>query len=155
MTENKDHASVKIHPPVLLLLHLGVVYLLNRFIPIPFALPGYMEWLGYGIVLSGLGIAFSAMVYFAVKKTTVDPHGSVSTIITEGPYRFSRNPIYLGLLSVLVGTPLVLGSMWGGVMGIVFIITMNHLVIKHEEVYLEKKFGDVYTSYKSRVRRWI
>jgi protein-S-isoprenylcysteine O-methyltransferase Ste14 len=155
MTEQKDHAEVKIHPPILLLLHLGVVYLSNRFIPFPSALPRYVEWLGYGIVLSGLGFAFSAMVYFAIKKTTLDPHGSVSAIVTDGPYRFSRNPIYLGLVSVLIGLPLVYGSLWGLAAAPVFILFMNWLVIQYEEAYLQKKFGGEYTSYKSRVRRWL
>lgn len=114
-----------------------------------------IEWLGYGIVLVGLGFAFSAMNRFRKAHTTLDPHGSVSTIVTDGPYHFSRNPIYIGLLCTLIGLPLVMGTYWGAVLSPVFILAMNQLVIKYEEAYLEEKFGDVYTSYKSHVRRWL
>jgi protein-S-isoprenylcysteine O-methyltransferase Ste14 len=92
---------------------------------------------------------------FGRAKTTVDPHGSVSAIVVNGPYRFSRNPIYVGLVCFLIGMPLVLGTLWGLVLSPLFIVLMNSLVIQHEEAYLEKKFGDDYTSFKSRVRRWL
>ena len=153
--EGKDHASVRVHPPVLLFIHLLVVFALNWLLPLPITVPGILEWIGYGLIFVGLGFAFRAMQQFRKVHTTLDPHGSVSVIVTDGPYRISRNPIYLGLLCSLIGIPLVLGSYWGVVMSPVFVVTMNQFVIKHEEDYLEKKFKDVYTSYKSRVRRWL
>jgi len=155
MTEHKDHANVKIHPPVLLFLHVGVALLLKWLFPISTAIPKMIEWLGYGIVLIGLGFAFFAMKRFRKAHTTLDPHGSVSAIVTDGPYRFSRNPIYVGLVCTLIGLPLVLGTIWGIILIPLFIVLMNRLVIQHEEVYLAEKFGDEYTSYKSRVRRWL
>ena len=155
MTNSKDHASVKIHPPILLFIHVGAVFILNRLFPILITIPRIFDWMGYGLVLVGLGFAFRAMGRFRQAHTTLDPHGSVSAIVTEGPYRISRNPIYLGLLCTLIGLPLVLGTFWGAVLSPVFVMTMNQLVIKHEEAYLEEKFEDVYSSYKSRVRRWL
>jgi protein-S-isoprenylcysteine O-methyltransferase Ste14 len=112
-------------------------------------------WVGYPVVLLGLGLAFGAMTQFGRAKTTVDPHGSVSAIVIDGPYRFSRNPIYVGLVCFLIGMPLVLGTLWGLVLSPLFIVLMNNLVVQHEEAYLEKKFGDEYTNFKSRVRRWL
>lgn len=155
MTEHKDHANVKIHPPVLLLIHLLVVFAMNWLLPLANSVPKFVEWLGYGLVLMGLGFAFRAMGRFRSAHTTLDPHGSVSAIVMDGPYRISRNPIYLGLLCSLIGLPLVWGNYWGAVLSPVFVATMNQLVIKHEEAYLEEKFKDVYASYKSRVRRWL
>jgi len=92
---------------------------------------------------------------FGRMHTTLDPHGSVSAVVTSGPYRFSRNPIYFGFLCTLIGLPLALGNVWGVVLSPLLMVSMYQLVIKHEEAYLEKKFKDVYTSYKSRVRRWL
>ena len=152
MTEQTDHADVKIHPPVLLIIHLAAVVLLNRLFPL--SIEFIPAWLGYPIVAVGLTMAISAMRQFGRADTTVDPHGSVSVIVTDGPYRFSRNPIYIGLTSVLIGIPLIYGNIWGLILSPVFIMLMNYLVIEHEEAYLEKKFGNEYTSFKSRVRRW-
>ena len=153
MSEHKDHADVKIHPPILLFLHLGAVYLLAKIFQLSLVI--VPSWVGYLIVLLGLALAFSAMTQFGRAKTTVDPHGSVSAIVVDGPYRLSRNPIYVGLVCFLVGLPIALGTLWGLVLSPLFIVLMNTLVIQHEEAYLEKKFGDEYTSYKSRVRRWL
>jgi len=155
MTEHTDHAAVKIHPPVLWLIHMLAVYLLNRLLPLSLAFPKALGWLGYVLVLAGVGSAFSAMSQFRKAQTTVDPHGSVSAIVSSGPYRFSRNPIYLGLTCFLIGFPLIFQTYWGLILSVVFIMLINTLVIQHEEAYLEKKFGDVYSSYKSRVRRWL
>ena len=155
VTEQQDHANVKIHPPVLLLIHLLVVFAMHWLLPLANSVPKFVEWFGYGLVLTGLGFAFRAMGRFRSAHTTLDPHGSVSAVVTDGPYSISRNPIYLGLLCSLIGLPLALGNYWGAVLSPVFVMAMNKLVIKHEEAYLEGKFKDVYTSYKSRVRCWL
>ena len=155
MTAQKDHADVKIHPPILLLLHFLAAYFLNRFFPLPFDFPNVLTWAGYLLVLIGLVLPFRAVSQFMQAKTTVDPHGSVTAIVTSGPYRFSRNPIYLGFVCLLIGFLFIFRSYWGLILSPVFIVLMNILVIRHEEAYLEKKFGEQYTSYKSRVRRWL
>ena len=153
ISEQIDHADVKIHPPILLIIHLFAAYLLNRLFP--FAFPNILVWVGYLLVAVGLGVAFSAVTQFIRARTTLDPHGSVSEIVTDGVYRFSRNPIYLGFLCLLVGFPFIFRSFWGLILSPLFILLMNALVIQHEEAYLEEKFGEAYTSYKSRVRRWL
>lgn len=155
MTEHKDHAYVRIHPPVLLLMNIVGAFLLNWLLPLPFVFSSALEWTGYILVFVGLGFAFSAVSQFGKMHTTLDPHGSVSAIVTSGPYRFSRNPIYLGFVFTLIGLPLALGNYWGVLLSPLLMILMAQLVIKHEEAYLEEKFKDVYTSYKSRVRRWL
>lgn len=155
MSEGKDHAAVKIHPPILLLIHLLGVYLLNKFLPLPFAFTKALEWVGYALALIGFGLAFIAASRFMQARTTLDPHGSVSTIVTSGIYGFTRNPIYLGFACILIGFSFIFRTYWGLILSPVFMLLMNRLVIQYEETYLEKKFGDVYNSYKSRVRRWI
>ena len=151
----EDHASVKIHPPVLLLIHIFAAFLLNRLFPLPFAFPKILVWVGYLLILAGLGLAFGAAGRFMKSQTTLDPHGSVTEIVTSGPYHFSRNPIYLGFVCLLSGFLFIFGSYWGLILSPVLMVSLFQLVIKHEETYLEKKFGDVYKRYRSRVRRWL
>ncbi len=156
MVENQiDHANVKIEPPVLLLIHVIAVILLRWLVPLPFMLPQVLEWLGYVLVLLGIVLAGSAARRFIRAHTTTYPHGSVATIVTSGPYGFSRNPIYLGLVCLLIGFSFVFRTYWGLILSPLFIVLMNMLVIQHEETYLEGKFGEVYTNYKSHVRRWL
>lgn len=157
MTERHDHPNINqnIHPPFVMLAHLLAAFILNWLSPLPIAFPDSFEWAGYVLVFAGLGFAFSAVSQFGKVHTTLDPHGSVSAIVTSGPYRFSRNPIYLGFVFTLIGLPLALGNYWGAVLSPLLVVSMYRLVIKHEEAYLEGKFKDIYISYKSRVRRWL
>jgi len=155
MSEPNDHAQVKIHPPVLVSMHVLAAFFLNKLWPLSFTFPKVLEWVGYVLVLIGLGLTISAASGLMRARTTLDPHGSVSNIVTSGPYRFSRNPIYLGFVCLLIGFPFIFRMYWGLILSPLLIVLMNMLVIQHEEAYLEKKFGDVYTGYKSRVRRWL
>ncbi len=155
MTELNDRPQVRIHPPVLTLIYVAAAFLLNWLIPFRGVIPQPVTWLGILLVLIGLAFALLAVNQFRTARTTLDPHGSVSAIVMQGPYRFSRNPIYLGFVCMLIGLPLAFGSYWGAVLSPVFVLLMNTLVIQHEEFYLEKKFGETYADYKSRVRRWL
>ena len=155
MSGKKDHASVKIHPPVLTLIFILIAYVIGRVVVLPVPLPPILRNIGLG--LAGLGLVFGLLAFreFMKARKTLDPHSSVTTIVSSGIYRFTRNPIYLGFLCMLIGFPLTFGNFWGFILAPMFIWFMNHLVIEHEEAYLEKKFGEAYTSYKSRVRRWL
>ena len=150
-----DHANVKVPPPVLAVLHILAAFLLQRIFPLYLPFAYIFPVIGGLFVLLGLGLSFSAIREFAMAHTTLDPHGTVSTVVTSGPYQFTRNPIYLGFLCMLIGFPMLFGTWWGLILVPVFMLFMNLLVIQHEEAYLEKKFGEAYTSYKSRVRRWL
>jgi protein-S-isoprenylcysteine O-methyltransferase Ste14 len=92
---------------------------------------------------------------FRRARTTLDPHGSTKQLVTSGIYRFTRNPIYLGFLLMVIGLPLNSGLIWGLVVAPLYMMTMSRLVIQREEAYLEGKFKGQYTSYMSRVRRWL
>jgi len=155
MSEHKDHADVKIHPPVLTVIFIAIAYILKWTIPIPFVVSSILENIGFVLVVIGFFLGVAAFLAFRKARTTLDPHGKVSAIVSDGIYRFTRNPIYLAFLLMLIGFPLNGGNYWGILLSPVFVIFMNSLVIEKEEAYLEKKFGDVYTSYKSRVRRWL
>lgn len=156
MIENQtDHANVKIEPIVLLLVHIFALFLLRWLWPLSAGFPEVFEWLGYALVVIGIGLIAGARMQFIQAHTTRDPHGSVTSIVTSGLYRFSRNPIYLGLVCLLPGFSFMFRTYWGLLLSPLFIVLMNTLVIQQEEAYLEKKFGDVYADYQSRVRRWL
>jgi protein-S-isoprenylcysteine O-methyltransferase Ste14 len=157
MAVEQDHPKIhrNIHPPLVMLVHLLAAFVLNWLHRLPLALPDYVEWAGYLLVLTGLGLAVSAVNRFTKAHTTLDPHGAVSALVVEGPYRFSRNPIYLGFVCTLIGLPIALGNYWGVILSPLLVLSLYWLVIRHEEAYLEKKFGEAYTGYRSRVRRWL
>jgi protein-S-isoprenylcysteine O-methyltransferase Ste14 len=155
--DKQDHPNINrnIHPPIVALLHITLAFVLGYWVPLSLTPVTLLRYIGLAIAFIGFLLGFAAFYEFGKANTTLDPHGSVSRIVTSGIYRFTRNPIYLGFLLVIIGFPLVSGSCWGIVMAPFFIATMNRLVIGREEAYLEKKFGEAYTSYRSRVRRWL
>ena len=155
MTEHKDHANVRIAPPILTLLHIIAAFLLARLIPLPFAVPRIVEYIGFALVVIGFLFGLGAVLAFRRARTTLDPYHPVSSIVTSGIYRFSRNPIYFGFLLMVMGIPLNTGTYWGIILAPIFILLCNKLVIEREETYLEEKFGKTYTSYMSSVRRWL
>jgi len=153
--QDRPNTSFMVHPPVVALICIGIAYLLGRAIPLPFNVPVILRYVGLALTILGVLLGFGAFIEFQKAQTTLDPHGSTTQLVTSGIYRFSRNPIYLGLLFFVTGLPLYVGSYWGIVIAPLYIFLMNYLVIQHEEVYLEQKFGEVYTGYQSRVRRWV
>jgi len=154
--EHKDSPRINkfIHPPIIALFWIIIAYLLGRYIPLTHT-SSIIQYLGLGLVIIALILGFSAFNEFRKLQTTLDPHGSVKALATNGIYKLSRNPIYLGFLLMVIGFPFYSGYYSGIIIAPLFLISMNRLVIEKEEAYLEKKFGDVYTGYKSNVRRWF
>lgn len=112
-----------------------------------------------GIVILTLSLlpAAGALRVMSGVNTTADPRSPEQTrvLITSGIFRFTRNPMYLSLLLVLVGQAVYLGSLNSLLFPAIFILTMNRYQIRREEKALEKLFGNEYLNYKKRVRRWI
>ena len=155
MSAAADHAQVRINPPVLTLVHILAAFLLQWLLPLPLPAPAFIRVLGVLLVLGSLALAFSAVRQFSRVPTTLHPHAPVTAVVTGGPYRFSRNPIYVCYVCLLVGFPLALNSYWGAVLSPLLVLLLTRLVIQYEEAYLERQFGQVYLDYKSRVRRWL
>lgn len=102
-------------------------------------------------------IGIAGVVQFAVKSTSVNPHkpNHASSIVTSGVYRISRNPMYLGMLFILVAAVLKFGHPTGIIVLPFYVWYMTRFQITPEEIVMEEKFGDEYRNYKKRVRRWI
>ena len=157
MSMQQDHPDIpkNVHPPLVALLFIAIAYFLGRFVPLPFLVPPILRNIGLLLTFIWFLCGIGALLEFRKARTTLDPHGSSKQIVSSGVYRFSRNPIYVGFLMMVVGLPLTSGFYWGIVLAPFYIMMMNRLVIQHEEAYLEKKFGKTYTSYTSQVRRWL
>jgi protein-S-isoprenylcysteine O-methyltransferase Ste14 len=157
MQKEHDHPNINpaVHPPIVALIFIVIAYVLGRFVPLPFVVPMFLRYIGLFLTFLGFLLGIGALLEFRRVRTTLDPHGSVKQVVTSGIYRFTRNPIYLGFLLMVIGLPLNAGLYWGIVMAPFYILSMNRLVIQHEEAYLAKKFGKEYTNYTSDVRRWL
>ena len=153
--EDRPNISPMVHPPVVALMFIVIAYFLGRFAPLPFSAPAILRYTGLALTFVGFLLGLGAFLEFRKARTTLDPHGSAKQLVTSGIYRFSRNPIYLGFLLMVIGLPLNSGLYWGIVLAPFYVFTMNRLIIQHEEFYLERKFGKTFTGYASRVRRWL
>ena len=112
---------------------------------------------GFFIIISGLIIIFSATILFRKYKTTITPlKPSMATkLIVSGVYKYSRNPMYLGLLLVLIGVSTILNPVGGLFFILLFILYLNYFQIIPEEIAMIQLFKGEFLKYKSNVRRWI
>ena len=155
----RDHPGVIAPPPVIfagtVVLALALHWLLPK--PLPAILMAEEVRYGVGPALAVLSvmIAMASIRRFRKAGTNVPPWQATTTIVETGPYRFSRNPMYLGLAGLYLGIGLIVGGLWFAILFVPFLIVIQLGVILREEVYLARKFGDVYLDYKSRVRRWL
>jgi len=150
-----DTAGVIAFPPLLFVgaLVLGLVW--HWFVPRhPFpALPSRI--VGIVFVLGGATlIAWGARTMRAA-GTNIDPSQPAVALVTTGPFRWSRNPLYLANLIIYVGTTLVVDALWPFVLLVPLIALLEWGVIRREERYLSRTFGAPYDAYRARVRRWL
>jgi protein-S-isoprenylcysteine O-methyltransferase Ste14 len=157
MAKAQDHPKISpmVHPPVVALMFIVIAYFLGRFVPLPFFAPAILRYVGLALTFVGFLLGIGAFIEFRKAHTTLNPHGSAKQLVTSGIYRFTRNPIYLGFLLMVIGIPLNSGLYWGMLLAPFYVLMIHRLIIRHEEAYLERKFGKAYTSYTSRVRRWL
>ncbi len=105
-------------------------------------------------LLSGY-LALHAVLVLKKHGTHIDTSRPTSRIVTSGPFRFSRNPMYLSLVLLGLGLAVLLTSVWLLLGSAVVLILLDRLAIRPEEAYLAEKFGQVYAAYSAKVRRWI
>ena len=105
----------------------------------------------------GLALALAAWAIVTITRagSNVPTNQPTTTIVRSGPYRFTRNPIYLGMFLGLIGLAIAFDNLWLLMMLVPFALVVRYGVVAREEAYLERKFGDVYCGYRSRVRRWL
>ncbi len=150
-----DTAQLPVLLPFVFLAFLIVGLILSAIFPIDLLPIAPRLIIGVALVAIGLFIASRAFRVMVRARTPIDPFEPTSAIVSDGPYRFSRNPIYLALAVIYLGISLAANAIWAIVLWPVLLIAVTYLIIVREEKYLARKFGEVYTQYKSKVRRWI
>ena len=112
-------------------------------------------WLGAMVFVLALALFAWAIVTITRAGSNVPTNLPTTTIVASGPYCFSRNPIYLGMFLGLIGLAIAFDNLWLLMMLVPFALVIRYGVVAREEAYLERKFGDLYRGYRSRVRRWL
>lgn len=150
-----NHAGVWIPPPLLYVLPLLLARLLQSVIPLPFLPTSIASVAAVLCFIVGIILCVWSIGLFRRSKTSLVPVKPNATLVLHGPYKLSRNPMYLGLLCLYLAAAFWLNSVWALVLVPLVIGIVQRVVIEKEEQYLEQRFGETYHHYKAHVRRWI
>jgi protein-S-isoprenylcysteine O-methyltransferase Ste14 len=150
-----DSAAVKLPPPLTFAVPLLAGIALDRWLPLA-ALPALPSRVA-GAILVAAGLAFTgwARLLFIRRGTTVLPFRPSSVFVADGPFRYSRNPIYVGFIAAYAGIALLCRAVWPLIFLPFVVVAIWQMAIAKEEAYLERRFGAQYLEYKVRVRRWL
>ena len=153
-TPSREHAGVVAPPPLIFLAGLALGFGLEAAFGSSIA--GVVQW-PLGAVLLALGVVLLSWFLGAFRRagTPPEPWEETTAIVTGGPYRFTRNPAYVGMALVYAGIAVLASSLWALTPLPLVLLAVDRGVIVREERYLAAKFGREYLDYKARVRRWI
>ncbi len=149
------NGSIRIHPPLLaagLLLATLILHLLGSY---NHRAVHFHQLAGLLLVAAGTGLSAYAAALFSARDTTRNPYGEPAQFVTIAPYTFTRNPMYLGVTTILLGFAIFFWSPVMVLAPIIFFLVIDRVVIPREEHTLERTFGAAYQDYQRRVRRWL
>jgi protein-S-isoprenylcysteine O-methyltransferase Ste14 len=149
--------ELKIPPPVVALLMAAAMWGIRQTTP-PVDIPMVVRaGIASAFAVAGIGIALWGVIAFRRARTTVNPlkPESASSLVTSGVYRFTRNPMYVGMGLVLIAWAFLLSSAMALLGPVVFVLYMNRFQIEPEERALAIRFGDAFLNYRATVRRWL
>ena len=156
MNDTPETAQVLIRPPLAWALAVTAGLVLDWLAPLPF-LPE--DWpaglLGAVVFVLALALGVWALDTMTRAGTNVPTNRPTTTIVEGGPYRFTRNPIYMGMFGGLIGLGIAFDNLWLPLMLVPFALVIRYGVVAREEAYLDRKFGETYRGYRQRVRRWL
>ncbi len=155
MSDRPDSPGVRIPPPVLYALAVLIGYFLNLRWPLPIGGGASVQALAWVLVGVWLAVTVSSIGNFRRSRTSIVPIRPATTLVIAGPYRFTRNPMYVVLAVLTVALGLFLDSWWPIVLLIPVLLFVRLFVIAPEERYLQRHFGADYVAYTQRVRRWL
>ena len=159
MREQRDAAAVRVFPPAVPLFTILLGVGLKRLWPLDLGFPPPVPLnyiIGGGIIVAAiLGLGWRSVSLMRGTGQSENPYKPTTQIVTQGPYRFTRNPMYLQMVLVCIGFAIILWNVWILLLSPVCALALTWLAILPEEKYLERKFGEEYLSYKRKVRRWI
>ncbi len=145
----------RIIPPLWVALAILAMAILHGQLPMRSLVPPSLRLGGYALIAVGLFLALWSITLFAKAKTPVKPFLKSTALVTGGPFRFSRNPIYLGMVVLLLGVAILFGTLTPFPVVVVFAIVIDRGFIVHEERLLRETFPGNYDDYCERVRRWL
>lgn len=148
-------AVVPVPPPAFYVGGFAAGLAAAHWVPLGFDRPAAVVAAAGLFLAAGGGLALAGVLAVVVHRTTIVPHRPVSTLVTSGPYRISRNPMYTGLALAYVGVALLIGTGWPLVTLPLVLVAVRRLAIQPEEHYLTSRYADAYTGYRHRVRRWL
>jgi protein-S-isoprenylcysteine O-methyltransferase Ste14 len=142
-------------PPLYYIAGLAAGAALDSLLALPFGGRPGTAVAGAAVAVLGLALTAAGVATVVRHRTTIVPHHAVATMVTGGPFRISRNPMYAGLAVAYAGASLLLDSWWPVLLGPLVLLAVHRLVIRPEERYLTGRFGAAYADYQARVRRWL
>ena len=155
MADDQDNPGVRLPPPLIYLLPLLAGLVLDRRLHVPFLPRRMARSLGWTLFGSGWVVCGWFMRTIKKYETPIRTDRPVPRLATDGPYRYTRNPGYLGLALLYSGIAVLRNSLWAIVPLPLVLYVIQREVIGREERYLERSFGEEYLAYKARVRRWV
>ena len=156
ISDRPDTAHVLAPPPLIFLGAVALGLAVQAVWPLPLFAHGLVaRVVGGGLIIAGLTLSGAVMYHFGRVGTPVIPWRETRRLVVSGPYRFSRNPDYLGQALVVGGLGLLLALPWVMPALILSLLIVRYGVIAREERYLERRFGEEYRRYRGRVRRWL
>ena len=153
----KDHAGIYIPPPIIYVVFYFIAFFIQRVLPIDNSLmeADATKFIGIIFFLAGIYLVLRGVKRFIQTGNTLVTMKPATSLQKEGIYKFTRNPMYFGLTCFYIGFTCFFGNWWNIILLPILIIVIQEYVIKREEKYLERKFGEEYNSYRGNVRRWV
>jgi protein-S-isoprenylcysteine O-methyltransferase Ste14 len=158
MTTRADSPGIPFPPPFVYVASLALGFLAHRVVPADIVPPRYrpvVATIGWGLVVAWAIISLPALIAFRRLHTSIIPNRPATTVVETGPYRWTRNPMYVGLTVLSAGVACVFNALWPLVLLPLAVLVTDRYIIAREERYLERAFGDTYRDYQRRVRRWL
>ena len=158
MAEFDDKPGVIAFPPLILVAALALAVVLGYLIPIDLEPEEYtleIRVAGAAFIIGALALAFVAIRAFRAAGTHVEPHKPALVLVDSGPYRYTRNPMYIALMMIHLGISMVASLDWGLFTLIPLAVTLHYGVVLREEAYLTRKFDAEYSSFLESTRRWF
>ena len=155
MAELPDHADVRVLPPLLFVGSLALGLVLQWLLPLHFGGGGARVALGLVVVASGFAAGGWTFAWMRRTHQNPDPRQPTPELILGGPFRWSRNPMYVGMALIEAGIGVALGNAWLLLLLAPTLLILRRSAIEPEEEYLGRKFGEAYARYRGEVRRWL
>src|SRR5215213_11739459 len=155
MADEQDNPGGWLPPPLTYLLTLLLGLVLDIRLHIPFLPQRVARVLGWPILGGGIALATWFIRTMRGADTTLDINKPVSSLVQDGPFRYSRNPGYLSLAMIYTGLAIFRSALWAILLLPLLVVVTQRELIEREERYLERTFGEEYLAYKRKVRRWV